>query len=1681
MKRKVLCSILAILIILASVPMTVFAADGVTITKVDLTATKTLIEGYECHIEYDGETNEPFYYYYLNDTLPNMTLTFSDGSTKDITFDEYWDYFEDPMWCEQGAGDKELKPGTHTKTVCLTCDYNEETGESIGVMAEYTFTIEPNPIESISAVATKPLTENVDGHWEDKIETDENGNDVVVGKTFFYDITETEPTVTIKYKNGDIKTFPYGTMWDEIGYDLYLVDNNNHANPYKLGEDNVAEVSVLGVKTDFTFTIIPDPVEKITVTATEALMFEKNGYWDYIDYEDESKGKWFCYYLGETNPTITVEYTNGDVTTCSYDDCYDTFQEDVQFIYEQTAEKQLAAGKYTGKAKLLGHECDFDFEIIANPIKSISVNVADKLQENKGGSWDTIYDENDENVIGEYYYYDLNYDTTTITINYTDTSKAPETYTLNQIGEVFDEGVNIDLGQSAESPLKPGKYTGKATFMGVSCNFQFEIIENPVKSISAKATKDLVENQNGVSNGEGSGGLYFYYYIFDTEPEVTVTYTDGKVKTYTYQEISNLDEEFSVYAQQSGDKPLKPGTHTGVVEFAGRKCEFTFKILEGPVKSIVAVPTRDLIEYEDGYNMEGSGGECFFWYDIDKTYPSVTINYKDGTSKTYTYDEISRYADFRLNIDDFQDSTSQLKVGTNKTTVYVNGVECEYTFNVKKAEKTVTSISVVPEDKVVENICGYPDYEDEGKNFFVYYSNAIKYTVTIKYSDGTTKTVKNVSPYQKIDGVDFDIYFNCHTYDTRFTVGKNNQGVAYYKNAKCTFPVEVVKNDYKAIEISGNNNFVVTLIKQDNSKVVYTAKSFNVMGMGEGQLGIMLDTDKGVLDLIVNYSLNDAGTSLQNLSVVLGDEESGLKSNTLASNKWLDMMICLDNIAYIAPTYADGYSKRYYNREFNGINGTIKDYLVDDALTMCTDGEFYKDYENWGEDEKGQFVILSLEEAKTLLKKYFDPAKVDITTSPMYNAAAKEIKVYFIRYAEGILSNEKLEYSNGKFIFTADWISEFTDKTTPVTVVLANTGYVESISFTKGACGAIKTINAVNAKNGVKVTYSASDNASEYEIYRSTNGGKYEKVGTSTTLSFVDTKAVSGKTYTYKVRGINPTDTGKFGGAKTVSYLAMPKTTATVTKTGYTVKWTKVDGASTYRIYRAEYLNGKWSNWNKLSDQKASVTSFADKNIKAGGVYKYTVRAMASGGVISAYEGTPILVYLTTPTVKIVNAKGGVKGSWNAVNGAEGYIVYRSELSNGKWSAWTNLGTAKAATKSFTDKTAVSGKTYRYTVKAVNGDNKSLYTASNTLLYLAEPTVTISNAKSGVVVKWTKSEGAKSYTVYRSQYNASTKKWSSWKSIGTPDSTKTSLTDKNVTSGVKYKYTVKAVNGKVKSTFTSSASLVRLAQPTVKIANAKTGVTVKWNKISGATGYKIYRQELVNGKWGKWVSIDTAKSNTTSWTDTKAESGATYRYTVKAKNGKHLSSYTATEGLMFLSMPTVKIANTSDGIKVTWLESAGATKYIIYRSEYNAKTKKWSGWVKKQTVDSPKVSWTDKNVTSGVKYKYTVKAINGNSKSTYTSSSQLVYLSQPIATAAKTASGIVVKWTKSAGTTSYIIYRQEMTDGVWGKWESLTTAKATENSYTDKAVESGKDYRYTVRAVNGKYKSSFEASNSVKR
>lgn len=435
--------------------------------------------------------------------------------------------------------------------------------------------------------------------------------------------------------------------------------------------------------------------------------------------------------------------------------------------------------------------------------------------------------------------------------------------------------------------------------------------------------------------------------------------------------------------------------------------------------------------------------------------------------------------------------------------------------------------------------------------------------------------------------------------------------------------------------------------------------------------------------------------------------------------------------------------------------------------------------------------------------------------------------------------------------------------------------------------------SAVNSQGYVRISWNATEGTTAYRVYRSyLSYGKWTKwsqIGKATTTEYADCFATSGVSYRYTVRAENVLGIGAYdANGVSVIYLSVPKPTISNSSNGIKVSWQEIGGATGYIVYRSQFVNGKWTAWKNTGTQKPNKTYYVDKTASVGETYRYTVRAL-SNKTKSAYVSSNEIMYLSVPSVKITNSHKGVSVNWNKIKGAVNYAVYRAELINGKWTSWKNIAKTGAVTN-YVDTTAVSGATYMYTVRAINNKTMSVYKNSNSLLYLAEPTVKIQNATNGIKVSWSNSNGAKGYTVYRSEYVNG--KWSSWKNMGTAKHMKSSWTDKSVKVGVKYKYTVRAVNSGVKSSYTSTSGLVRLLTPTVKVENTTPGTKVTWNKTSGATGYIVYRAEYVNGKWSSWKNLGKL-SNVDSYVDTTVASGVTYKYTVRAYNGTSLSGYVA--------------------------------------------------------------------------------------------------------------------------------------------------------------------------------------------
>lgn len=162
---------------------------------------------------------------------------------------------------------------------------------------------------------------------------------------------------------------------------------------------------------------------------------------------------------------------------------------------------------------------------------------------------------------------------------------------------------------------------------------------------------------------------------------------------------------------------------------------------------------------------------------------------------------------------------------------------------------------------------------------------------------------------------------------------------------------------------------------------------------------------------------------------------------------------------------------------------------------------------------------------------------------------------------------------------------------------------------------------------------------------------------------------------------------------------------------------------------------------------------------------------------------------------------------------------------------------------------------------------------------------TIVNTSYGVKITWSKVKGADSYKVYRKL------KGGEYSYIG--KTSNTYYTDKTASSGKTYYYIVKVSNEAGNSTSSSSLSIKHLAQPQLKTADTKsTCIYLKWTRVSGASGYRIYRK---SGS-GDFERIATVKGGATvTYKDKTAKLNKEYTYKIKAYNDKFSSAFSATK------------------------------------------------------------------------------------------------------------------------------------------------------------------------------------------
>ena len=600
--------------------------------------------------------------------------------------------------------------------------------------------------------------------------------------------------------------------------------------------------------------------------------------------------------------------------------------------------------------------------------------------------------------------------------------------------------------------------------------------------------------------------------------------------------------------------------------------------------------------------------------------------------------------------------------------------------------------------------------------------------------------------------------------------------------------------------------------------------------------------------------------------------------------------------------------------------------------------------------------------------------------------------------------------------------------------------------------------------------WNAVTGAAKYEVYRArSRSGEYIKYSTVTGTSYTNTSYIEdGNTYYYKVRALDANGTaGAWSSIVSVTYkqtLPAPTVTGGSDAQGRpTLKWNAVSGAAKYEVYRARSRSGEYIKYSTVTGTSYTNTSY----IENGNTYYYKVRALKSDGTAGAWSSIVAVTYKQTLSAPAVTGGNDAQGrptlKWNAVSGAAKYEVYRARSKDGDYIKYSTVTGTSYTNTSYIE----NGNTYYYKVRALKSDGTAgAWSSVVSVTYkqtLSAPAVTGGNDAQGrPTLTWKAVSGAAKYEVYRARSKDGTyTKYST--------TTGTAYTNSSyLTSGATYYYKVRALdangNAGPYSAVVSVTCRLKLPAPTVTGGNDAQGrPTLKWNAVTGAAKYEVYRARSMNGDYVKYSTVTGTSYTNTSY----LANGTTYYYKVRALGsdgsyGPYSTPVSVTYKAPF-GAPLVTGSKDSQGRPaLKWDKVTDAAKYEVYR----ARSK--DGTYSLMSTQSATGYTNTSYLANGTTYYYKVRALKANgTASAYSSVVTITYgtVPTPAAPAMRSAkadsAGITVSWDTAANAVTYNVYRTADAGSSWTQVASSVKG----SSYKDTTVKKGVKYGYKVRGV----------------
>lgn len=524
-------------------------------------------------------------------------------------------------------------------------------------------------------------------------------------------------------------------------------------------------------------------------------------------------------------------------------------------------------------------------------------------------------------------------------------------------------------------------------------------------------------------------------------------------------------------------------------------------------------------------------------------------------------------------------------------------------------------------------------------------------------------------------------------------------------------------------------------------------------------------------------------------------------------------------------------------------------------------------------------------------------------------------------------------------------------------------------------------------------------------------------------------------------------------GVKVFKILSTPKPVLNlkadnITKNSITLNW-QIPAASDFDVINGIKI---YRNSQLIKILDSTTTSFIDKNLKSDTKYVYEIKTyndFTTSPAKSIEIKTLKLIPYSISELKVKDVdKNFVTLEWkdNSDN-EDGFIIERDG---------EKIAYLKADTVTFTDRGVKSGKTYRYTIKAVNdaGESKGVSVVVTTPNSIPIPPTSLEALiidNNTIKLIWEdNSDNEDGFEIYKDN-----------QLIATTEKNATEYIDKEVKIDTLYVYEVKAVNDAGKSAADRVKVKIENAPPlppTNFIATplSENSIELKWRDNSdNEYGFEIYRNDTL---------IYRTKANKTSFIDDSLKPNTFYKYSIKAYNEKGTSATLYTEATTFnidTKVPNPPkgfkaLALSSKTIKLQWRDNSDNERgYNIYRNG-------------KLIISLGKdiFEYFDRNLSPNSNYNYEIRTFNskGESKGAEIKISTLkAPTTKPLPplnfhAVSVGERAVEIRWKdNSDNEEGFKIFRD-------GKLIAMTVPN--DISYLDTNLQPGTLYKYEIRATN---------------